>query len=285
MELLTRQLERTYLEGGWRFSIDKKEIKQVTRDVRLVNGFAPNDAKLLTAPTANSKLAKSGLHQYALSLSPHQSSHIVNVCEHSTPSCRAGCVAFSGQGAYPTVQRGRTWKVDMLTHYPNHFICKLYDELRAAERRHKGEQVYMRLNAFSDLRWELFLPELFRDFEDVRFYDYTKYPLGTRGHHLPDNYRLTYSATAEMYDDGVQARWNASKINFHTLIGENVAVVFKDVKRDEPFGPTWHGMPVIDGDKTDDRWNDPRGVIVALRAKGKMRNPKNKMPFVWAEGV
>ena len=34
--------------------------------------------------------------------------------------------------------------------------------------------------------------------------------------------------------------------------------------------PTSHlGLTVIDGDKTDTRYDDSRGVVVGLRAKGK----------------
>lgn len=47
--------------------------------------------------------------------------------------------------------------------------------------------------------------------------------------------------------------------------GMNVAAVFKEV----PF--TYMGRPVINGDETDLRFLDPKGVIVGLKAKGKAK--------------
>jgi hypothetical protein len=48
--------------------------------------------------------------------------------------------------------------------------------------------------------------------------------------------------------------------------GGNVAVVFRG-----GLPETWNGYPVIDGDVTDVRYLDPRGVVVGLKAKGKAR--------------
>jgi hypothetical protein len=45
--------------------------------------------------------------------------------------------------------------------------------------------------------------------------------------------------------------------------GANVAVVFKD-----KLPRTWMDRRVIDGDKHDLRFKDPRGVVVGLVAKG-----------------
>jgi hypothetical protein len=47
--------------------------------------------------------------------------------------------------------------------------------------------------------------------------------------------------------------------------GMYVAVVFKSVPE------TYLGRPVINGDETDLRFLDPRGVIVGLKAKGKAK--------------
>jgi hypothetical protein len=47
--------------------------------------------------------------------------------------------------------------------------------------------------------------------------------------------------------------------------GMNVAVVFKQVP------DTYLGRPVINGDETDLRFLDPKGVIVGLKAKGKAK--------------
>ena len=46
----------------------------------------------------------------------------------------------------------------------------------------------------------------------------------------------------------------------------NIAVVFKN-----GLPKYYKGMPVINGDETDMRFEDPVGVIVGLKAKGKAR--------------
>jgi hypothetical protein len=51
----------------------------------------------------------------------------------------------------------------------------------------------------------------------------------------------------------------------HAVIaaGGNVAVVFNELPE------TYLGKPVINGDESDLRFLDPKGVIVGLKAKGK----------------
>jgi hypothetical protein len=50
--------------------------------------------------------------------------------------------------------------------------------------------------------------------------------------------------------------------------GVNVAVPFYDKQTLKPTIPQeWQGMPVINGDKSDLRFLDPKGVIVALKTK------------------
>ena len=48
----------------------------------------------------------------------------------------------------------------------------------------------------------------------------------------------------------------------------NMAVVF----RDKNIPKKWQGFDVIDGDKDDLRFLDPRGVVVGLYAKGKAKH-------------
>lgn len=86
------------------------------------------------------------------------------------------------------------------------------------------------------------------------FYDYTK-------NHLkfvtkPLNYHLTLSYTGKNWKECE----NVLSKSF------NVAVVF-NVKKGLLLPTTFKGYPVIDGDRTDFRPNDPNGVIVGLRFK------------------
>ncbi|MAT73431.1 MAG: hypothetical protein CMJ58_28440 [Planctomycetaceae bacterium] len=145
------------------------------------------------------------------------------------------------------------------------FIKRLKAEITLLET--DALQVQMtpavRLNGSSDLPWERLHLELFEQFPDVQFFDYTK--LSHRVyrfmlHELPANYHLTFSVDAHMQKE-------ASDI---LRRGGTVAAVFW------PSLPnTWWGFPVIDGDLHDARFLDPSGVIVGLRAKGLARVDTN----------
>ena len=96
---------------------------------------------------------------------------------------------------------------------------------------------------------------IFACFPDTQFYDYTKLP---NRRNIPANYDLTfsYSEANPAYAPMVQT----AKDN-----GLNIAVVFRsaDIVPNE-----FLGLPVIDGDKDDLRFLDPKQSIVALYAKG-----------------
>jgi hypothetical protein len=90
-------------------------------------------------------------------------------------------------------------------------------------------------------------------FPEVQFYDYTK--INNRKVSHIKNYHLTFS----------KADGNDMDTRLAISNGMNVAVVFKSVPE------TYLGRPVINGDETDLRFLDPRGVIVGLKAKGKAK--------------
>jgi hypothetical protein len=135
----------------------------------------------------------------------------------------------------------------------------------------------MRLNTYSDVRWERILPADFFDvFARVAFYDYTKHPLRSRpADSLPANYVLTYS-----YSE----RDTPAKARAMVAAGRNVAAVVStrggliDGKL-RPVPRELFGLPVVDGDKNDDRFRDRAGVIVALRRKHTLAA---ESPFVVA---
>ena len=228
---------------------------------RVAVGFCPLCADLLTPPNANVKLDKS--NAYGLSLSPASTSGW-NCCRASSPGCRAACLATSGKGGLDSVQRGRLWKVALLAAEPALFVRALAGEVRSAVARRPvdrlgrptGPLVPVRLNAFSDLAWERFLAPAFFSIAGARFYDYSK-----RTDRVPPaNYHLTSSATERTADSGLA--------ELADMYGSNVAVVF-DTRRGHALPTTYAGCRVVDGDLSDSRWNDDRGVIVGLRAKGK----------------
>ncbi len=50
----------------------------------------------------------------------------------------------------------------------------------------------------------------------------------------------------------------------------NVATVF-GIKKNSPMPEMWNGLPVFNGDESDLRFLDPKGVVVGLYAKGKAK--------------
>jgi hypothetical protein len=176
----------------------------------------------------------------------------VNVCPKSTPQCRRGCLNTAGRGLYDKVQEGRRLRTAFLFLYPQHFLRLLDDELRRAR--------FSRLNVFSNIRWEKVAPWLFDRHKECQFYDYTKRDeqLGD----MPANYHLTFSASERTTEEDVAEMVGR---------GVNVTVVMSPT-RGKPLPATFAGCTVLDGDVHDQRWEDPVGVVVGLRAKGKMRD-------------
>jgi hypothetical protein len=247
-----------HLRDGFADPLPRKEAREVWRDLRVSLGFAATTPRLLTHPSGNTKLNKGA--QYGLCLLPHRLSG-VNLCPWSTVECRKLCINLSGRGNMPFVQSGRMAKSRLLTQHPDAFARLLMSEV--ARLPHAAA---LRLNVFSDLLWEAFAPQLFTIRPDVTFYDYTKAPVGFRT--PPDNYNLTFSASE---------RWTDEQIADAVGNGSNVTVVLQ-LRRKDPMPTMWNGLPVVDGDKNDARYEDPRGVVVGLRAKGKAF--RSDSPFV-----
>lgn len=217
----------------------------------------------------------------------------LNACVRATEQCASSCLVFSGRNLaddYNTVKKYSL--LQALVHEPQAFMRMLIEAIRIhRDQSFRSDTMpLVRLNVFSDLPWERMVPELFDEFHDVQFYDYTKVP-GRQG---PDNYDLTFSfagtaqnVTAMDYEIRHQRR--------------RVAVVFAAVglrRTDEgmieiPTTPRFYrrkagadrptprparlpesflGLEVIDGDLSDMRPYDPAPSIVGLRWK----NPANQ---------
>ena len=109
----------------------------------------------------------------------------------------------------------------------------------------------VRLNGTSDILWEK-RTNVIQSHPNIQFYDYTKIVHRFKTV-LPLNYDLTYSL---------------HETNHHLILrilreGGRAAVVFRN---DLPV--SFWGVDVVDGDKTDLRFLDPKGCIVGLKAKG-----------------
>ena len=188
-----------------------------------------------------------------------------NVCPKASPECAAACLNTSGRGQMGSVQKARLDKTNYFWTNKNGFLWDLSREIEQLKKRarNQGFKFAVRLNGTSDLAWHRMKLEggssLMQLHPDVQFYDYTKV-LNYLDHDLK-NYDVTFSDSGR----------NDSDISEAIKSGHNVAVVFQD-----KLPKKWLDRKVINGDRHDLRFRDPRGVIVGLVAKGQGRKINNK---------
>ena len=195
------------------------------------------------------------------------------VCPKRTAGCTNACLNTAGRGGIfkkgestNIIQQARIRKTKQFFENRQAFLQELVIEItktiKSAEK--KGLIPVFRLNGTSDLSWEKYEvisgKNIFQMFPEVQFYDYTKI-LGRKVSHIP-NYHLTFS----------KADGNDMDVRLAASNGMNVAAVFYKLPE------TYIGRPVINGDETDLRFLDPKGVIVGLKAKGKAK--KDNTGFV-----
>ena len=244
--------------------------KVATYDLSLSHANNASSGKVLYAPIAqgNGRLVEE-IAAEVLEAVGKSRLFGINTCPFSTPACRAVCVSSTGKGGLPAVKFARAVKTRFMQEYPVLFRILVMFELAKAVVK-TGGHIMARLNCYSDVRWEDFAPEFFT-LKGVDFYDYTKHPVSSRPVALP-NYRVTRSATE---------RTTVADIRLSVAAGETVAVMTQERiqywdKADVPT--TWNGIPAVNGDATDDRFGDPRGVVVLLGAKGPA-GPESPMAF------
>lgn len=221
----------------------------------------------LLSAGSNAKTRKGDGSEYVTAimyLTPWKSAGI-NACPMAEQAgCLDGCLNSAGRGAFSSVQAGRARKTQWFANDRDGFMIQLYKDIYSFVRFCKklGVQPCVRLNGTSDIRWELIKvldrANIFEAFPMVQFYDYTK--IANRKVTAP-NYHLTWSYSGA--NDTYAKQHAIAKAN-----GLNIAVVWRKVGM---IPSEYLGLPVVDGDKDDLRFLDPKGVVVALYAKGKAR--------------
>jgi hypothetical protein len=181
------------------------------------------------------------------------------VCAFASPACSAECLYSAGRGAFSNVQRSRVEKTKAYFANKAQFLSTLGDNIASliAKSTKASMRPAVRLNGTSDIAWEK--SGLMDRFPSVPFYDYTKNPLRFAqflNGKLPKNYRLTFS----------RSETNEAQCLEFLARGGNVSVVFR-----KSLPKVWKGYPVVNGDETDLRFLDPKGVVVGLVAKGKAK--------------
>lgn len=231
------------------------------------------------------------------------------VCPFLTAGCTAVCLNTAGRGGMSAgnstftapngseipdnaVQRARIRRTNFYFASPIMFLAYVIRDVIRLQRKAAamGLRPAVRLNGTSDIDWSRKVVAevvhangssrsltIFELFPEVEFYDYTKNPLLLQRfaeNLLPKNYHVTASWSERMTGPQLAALLDA---------GVNVAVPFKSdsgrdyrvLQTETVVGPA----EVVNGDLHDLRFLDGRrGVIVALKAKGRAR--KDRSGFV-----
>lgn len=205
--------------------------------------------------------------------------------------CENACLYRAGLGGvYSSIQNARIAKTQLFFENREYFMACIARDIAKLVQRAMivGAIPLVRLNGTSDIRYEnvpviidadtaAFIrrtcgfivrvglyANIMSVFHDVQFYDYTK--LANR-RDLPSNYDLTFSYSGLV---SFQRYVNTAVSN-----GMRIAAVFR---RRADIPSNFLGMECIDGDDSDVRHIEPRGVIVALYAKGPAK--KDQSGFV-----
>ena len=200
--------------------------------------------------------------------------------------CKVGCLNTAGRGgmaagnatftaangeALPdnAIQKARLRRTDFYLTDRVGFMARLVREIERAKRyaRRKRKKLVVRLNGTSDIRWET-VPciragkphaNLFAAFRELQFYDYTKLP-NRKIAGIP-NYHLTFSYSHRDEFAPIVARavrFYGTAVNFAAVFAKALPAYFL-------------GRNVVNGDESDLRFLDTRGVVVGLVAKGRAR--------------
>jgi hypothetical protein len=227
--------------------------------------------------TGNPKVlkgTKQGFNTYILHLAPANISGY-ETCPKRTAGCTAACLNTAGRGGMfkkgentNVIQQARIRKTQFFFEERAGFFEWLVKDIELAIKQSAKKNLVpvFRLNGTSDLSFEKYevvrngvlYRNIFEAFAEVQFYDYTKI-LGRKVNDIA-NYHLTFSAA-----DG-----NDVDVRKAIAQGYNVATVF-GIKKSLPMPDTYEGRPVFNGDDSDLRFLDPKGVVVGLYAKGKAK--------------
>lgn len=211
----------------------------------------------------------------------------INVCAMAEMAgCIEACLFTAGLASvYESVNNARMRKTRRYAENRASFMAELVRDCAkfVAWCDALGSKPAVRLNGTSDIQWEVGHPcerngiayeSIFAAFPEIQFYDYTK--ITKRAYRpLPANYHLTLSYS------GTNPRFAAMVAQAARDTGCNVAVVYRTkALRDSLIGSGSPDLPlpVANGDLTDMRFLDERGVVVGLYAKGRAK--KDSSGFV-----
>jgi hypothetical protein len=223
-----------------------------------------------------------------LYLAPANEAGRGNLCPNASQGCRAACLFTAGRGRFDNVREARIKKTLRWFDDRRAFLVDIVRDIQKLESYCRRQRLTpaVRLNGTSDIPWEnVILPDegcsIMGLFPRVKFYDYTKNPhraIKAASGKLPSNYSLTFSRAednrrqvAQVIHAGgnVAAVYSADRFDGFTWSAKGIArgIANPMPERYFPDGPR-----IFNGDNTDARFKDPKGVVVALRAKGDAKS-------------
>jgi hypothetical protein len=183
-------------------------------------------------------------------------------CPNTTAECLRHCLRTSGRLKLSGAEKARRSRTEFYRTNPVAFMGKLYGEIRKFVKYcHKnGKFPAVRLNGLSDLDWR----NVYHDFPEVQFYEYTKRPgfihdAITRDNPLNVHYTLSWTGSTR---DGGNAALCVDYLAAGGIVAQ-IATVGQDL-----YGEHYQST---DGDRHDLRFLDPPGTISRLKPKGAMK--------------
>jgi hypothetical protein len=172
--------------------------------------------------------------------------------------CPRSCLTFAGKGNMPAVRAARVRRTKLYFEDRSAFMAFVWSDIEALRMRVVREGwagLVIRLDGTSDLGLAAHFAPLF---PSVQFVDYTKVfkrAANQKAIGHPANWSVTFSASEVTKPYTIRSLLD---------MGINVSMVFAG----KTLPTEYDGHTVIDGDVTDLRHLDPKGVIVGLRMKG-----------------
>jgi len=226
-----------------------KEIKDYVKNTYNVNC-------LLDRFGANTKLKKSskGVYNVAgLSLMPS-----IKFCPMSVKAgCFELCLKSAGRGRFNNVVNARNNKSNFYNNDYDLFMTLLRYELELHIMNCKKNNVNpsARLNVLSDIPYEK--TDIFNEYEEIYFYDYTKRANRLEACNRINNYKLMFSYS------GRDAYLN--QVSKALDFSNPIAVVFRNT-----FPKFFLGREVFDGDLSDIDNSTKYNKVIGLKAKGSL---------------
>lgn len=249
--------------------------KMLNEEIKIASLLATNE-KLEKTHECVSKYTITGV-----TLSPHKSSGIANLCKDSTTGCRDSCVLqFAGRRVMDSVRKASRNRTALFFDDRKLFESLLLLELatEGVKATHNEKLLLCRLNVASDLPWERLCPQVFTVPSVHRFYDYTAtYSRALQSLEWQLPYDLTFS---------VKETTTIEKTQTILDNGGNVAIVVDSLYQpaQKRFGcfPSYVQIgdkeyQTVDGDIHDVRLRvvDGCGKVILLRNKGTNAAKRN----------